>query len=215
MSNLEQNLDQSQIYWNDMAAQHHDDSARVEQSSRAQRMRYEAFVLAHDLQGKSILDVGCGTGSLWEHLQHRGIACNYFGVDLSAKMIERCHERFPDIPFEVANLLEWQPAQKFDYVVSFGIHNVRLDKMEELLLRMTQRQFELAQVAAHISILTDRFPGEFADHIFAWRAEHVLSQMLEITPYVTLRHDYLPNDFSLTLYHQLLIDTAPNLMLDY
>jgi ubiquinone/menaquinone biosynthesis C-methylase UbiE len=200
-------------HWDRMAAQSLTDCARVDASIRAQRMRFESFIVHHDLAGKSILDVGCGVGDLFGHLWKKGIKSDYCGTDLSAQMIERCRARFPEAAFEQRDILEWEPGRRFDYVVAFGIHNVKFDGVEDLLARVTRRQFELCEVAAHTSILTDRYSG-LGPQAQAWRAEKVLSLALEITPYVVLRHDYLPNDFSLTLYRQPLIDTYSGLCLD-
>jgi len=83
----------------------------------------------------------------------------------------------------------------------------------ELLRRVTRRQFELCRRAAHVDLLTDRYPG-FDPHIQSWRVEEVLTLALSITPYVALRHDYLPNAFSVTLYREPLIDSCPGLLLD-
>lgn len=71
----------------------------------------------------------------------------------------------------------------------------------------------MCRVAAHVSLLTDRYTG-FASHIQPWRVEEILTLALDITPFVALRHDYLPNDFSVTLYRQPLIDTRTDLLLE-
>jgi SAM-dependent methyltransferase len=200
-------------YWNDRAAHAQTDCERVEWSRRGQLMRFEAFLKFHDVRGKSILDVGCGTGDFLEHLQRCGIESEYFGFDLSPAMISRCRERFPQGKFESGDFLKWQPGRRFDYVISIGIHNIRVPQGDVLLRETTRRQFELCSQAAHVSILTDRYQG-LAPHIQAWRAEEVLTLSLEITPYVALRHDYLPNDFSVTLYREPLIDTRKDLLLE-
>jgi SAM-dependent methyltransferase len=176
-------------------------------------MRFEVFVLNHDLRGKSVLDVGCGVADFWYHLQARGIVCEFVGVDISMEMIRRCRLRFPALRFECVNIVEWDPARSFDYSVAFGIHNIKVEDGRELLERATRRQFELSRVAAHICLLTDRCQG-FAKHIQPWRAEAILELALDITPYVLLRHDYLPNDFSVTLYREPLIDTRRDLILE-
>ena len=206
-------LQQAQTYWDKRAAEAATDCEKVEQSQRTQRMRFEAFVLYHDLSGKSLLDVGCGAGDLWAHLQARGISCDYTGIDISPEMVKRCQERFPGVRFESRNILEWTPDQPFDYTIAVGIHNIKIDGGRELLEAVTRRQFELCRIATHISLLTDRYTG-FAPHIQPWHAEEILTLALDITPYVVLRHDYLPNDFSVTLYRQPLIDTRPDLMLE-
>lgn len=171
-------------------------------------MRFAAFAsleFGESLEGATILDVGCGVGDFWAYLKTLGVRCEYVGVDVSSAMVERARAKFPDATFEVRDLLAWEPERRFDYVIAIGIHNVRIAGAESLLERVTQRQFELCSRAAHVSLLTDRYEG-FGPQALSWRAEEVLSMALRITPYVTLRHDYLPNDFSVTLYREPLID---------
>jgi len=206
-------LERAKTYWDKRATESATDCERVEQSKRTQRMRFEVFVLNHDLNGKSLLDVGCGAGDLYDHLQARGIHCNYTGIDISEEMVRRCRQRFPGVRFEQRNILDWTPGQQWDYTIAVGIHNIRIEGGRELLENVTRRQFELCTVASHISLLTDRYTG-FAPHIQPWRAEGILTLALDITPYVVLRHDYLPNDFSVTLYRQPLIDTRTDLLLE-
>jgi len=201
-------------YWAKRARSGTNDCARVEWSRRTQLMRFEAFLLDNDVTGKSVLDVGCGVGHFGERLQGRGIECEYLGIDISPEMISRCRERLQTLSFEcVSDIITWKPARDFDYSVAFGIHNVKVDGVDEILAQMMRRQYEISRVATHISLLTDRYCG-FADHIKSWRAEEILSMALGITPYVVLRHDYLPNDFSVTLYHEALIDRQKNLVLE-
>jgi SAM-dependent methyltransferase len=211
---LQRELSKVTEYWDKRAEAMNADCAKVDASLRAQRMRFEAFVLNHDLNGKSILDLGCGVGDFSEHLRLRGIACDYLGVDISQKMIERCREKFPDRKFECLDILTQDLPGQFDFSVAFGIHNnVRLENGPAMMEKITRRQFEFSRVAAHVSILTSRYPG-FAPHMQAWRAEDVLGMALDVTPYVVLRHDYLPNDFSVTLYREPMIDTRKDLLLD-
>jgi SAM-dependent methyltransferase len=201
-------------FWNEHARAAADDAERVDSSRRAQRMRFETFLLDHDVRGKSVLDVGCGLGDLLHHVRRRGLDCDYVGVDLSSEMIARCRARFPGVRFESVDILQTDLGRRFDYVVSFGIHsNVRLEDGAALLAAVTRRQFELCDVAAYVSLLTDRYAKGFAPDRQAWRAEDVLTMSLAITPYVALRHHYLPNDFSVALYRELLIDARKDLLL--
>jgi hypothetical protein len=54
---LNNGLQETQRYWDKRAAESATDCERVEQS---QRMRFEAFVLYHDLNGKSLARATCG-----------------------------------------------------------------------------------------------------------------------------------------------------------
>ena len=128
-------------------------------------------------------------------------------------MIRRARERFPEARFRVGDSLAGLQGAPFDYTVSIGIHNVKVPGAWDLLASSMHQQFAACRVAAHLSLLTDRY-DRFADHIQAWKVEDVLGLALSITPYVALRNDYLPNDFSVTLYRSPLIDTDSSLMLD-
>jgi len=194
-------------YWDTRASTFTSDCERVEWGSeRTQALRFDAFLDHNDLEGKSVLDVGCGVGGFYAHLLSRGIHCSYFGFDLSVEMVRHCCSRFPDTSFQSGDFLTWKADRTFDYTVAFGIHNVQLGNGWELLESVTRRQYELCTGATHVSLLTDRYKN-FGENAQPWAPERVLSMALSITPYVKLRHDYLPNDFSVTLYRQPLIDT--------
>ena len=211
MKDLERQLLTVRAHWDRKAHNDSIDAVKVDATPRAQAMRFEAFLYQHNVCGRSILDVGCGVGDFWNHLVRRNLDVRYLGVDLSERMIECARKKFPGASFACMNILETDPGA-FDYTVSFGIHHLRLDGAEALLKAVTRRQFELCRRAAHVSLLTNRFSG-FGPDALCWKPEEILALCLEITPYVVLRHDYLPNDFSVALYRQPLIDTAPDLLL--
>jgi SAM-dependent methyltransferase len=199
-------------YWNRKAEEGEQDSVKIDASPRTQAMRFEAFALDHDLTRATVLDVGCGVGDFWGHMQLRGGAAKYLGIDLSPAMIERARAKYPQASFASLDILE-EKLEPYDYTVAFGIHNnIRMQNGWELLRRVTTRQFELCRRAAHVSLLTDRYQG-FEASRQAWRAEEVLTFALTLTPFVVLKHNYLPNDFSVTLYREPLIDTCPDLLL--
>ncbi|MBY0493504.1 MAG: class I SAM-dependent methyltransferase [Cyanobacteria bacterium] len=195
-------------YWDARAREKSDDCERIESGRKGQRLRFESFLRSHDLRGRSVLDIGCGVGDFLERLTAHGADSGYQGIDLSPEMIQRARERFPNGAFEVGEAATI--GRRYDYTVAFAIHNVKVEGGRQILERSLRDQFAIADVAAHISLLTDRYAG-FAPHIQAWRAEELLTLALSITPYVALRHDYLPNDFSVTLYRRPLIDADPAL----
>jgi SAM-dependent methyltransferase len=211
---LQKGLDQTRAYWEARAKAPGNDLDKQEWShKRTQRMRFEAFLLQHDLNGKSVLDVGCGLGDFYAHLQQRRIDARYVGYDLAEGMIEHCRERYPDQHFESGDFFETLSG-RFDYTVAFGIHNVRVDSGRQILEMVTRRQYQLARIAAYVSLLTDRYI-HFAPHLQAWHPEELLSLALQITPYVSLQHNYLHNDFSITLYHEPISKAGPDMLLKY
>jgi SAM-dependent methyltransferase len=73
--------------------------------------------IARHLVGKRVLDVGCGYGSLVEHLRLAGYDAQ--GIDLDPVSVETAHRLFPQaaVNLEDAETLERYPAGSFDSIV--------------------------------------------------------------------------------------------------
>ncbi|MDS0282141.1 class I SAM-dependent methyltransferase [Haloarcula onubensis] len=66
--------------------------------------------------GESVLDVGCGTGTLSAVIADSG--AEVVGVDAAESMVTRARERYPDLEFAVADAREYDPDGTFDAVFS-------------------------------------------------------------------------------------------------
>jgi SAM-dependent methyltransferase len=62
-----------------------------------------------------ILDAACGTGKYWPILETSGR--EFVGVDQSAKMLERAHQKFPDVPTQKIGLQELHFKSAFDLIM--------------------------------------------------------------------------------------------------
>src|SRR6476619_379437 len=63
-----------------------------------------------------VLDLGCGSGELTAEIAARGARVT--GVDSSAEMVARAHERFPDLDVRLADGEHLQVDGPFDAVFS-------------------------------------------------------------------------------------------------
>lgn len=72
----------------------------------------------NDISIDSSLDLGCGTGILCQILHDHGIKAA--GMDLSEGMIAVAKENHPDIRFDVADMVRYQPDSRFDLVTCTG-----------------------------------------------------------------------------------------------
>lgn len=68
---------------------------------------------------QSILDLGCGTGTLTDQLAAR--AGSVVGIDASPEMIGRAKRRFPHLAFMVGDALDLPFAHRFDIVFSNAV----------------------------------------------------------------------------------------------
>jgi ubiquinone/menaquinone biosynthesis C-methylase UbiE len=89
--------------------------------------RYE-YTLQHSkpIQGRRILDVGCGTGRYALEFARRG-AGQVVGIDIAENMIRVCQQRAEvehlsdHCQFLVSDLLQYQPDNSFDVCIGIGL----------------------------------------------------------------------------------------------
>ncbi|MCQ2529930.1 MAG: class I SAM-dependent methyltransferase [Lachnospiraceae bacterium] len=70
-------------------------------------------------EGKSILDVACGTGVMMEFYKERGYQ-DVTGIDISDKMIEKAKEKFPEVTFICGDVEQVNFERKFDHIVVYN-----------------------------------------------------------------------------------------------
>lgn len=184
--------------------QHGDSPRSLDWISReSQEVRFSVLSEIASLEDTRILDVGCGTGDFYGWLRDRGVEVEFVGVDITPEMVEFARSRYPGADFYVRNLLEESIGElrPFDYVFSSGIFTYRSHKPFQFLKAMVQRMFDIAEQGLAFNALSTR--GEQSQHreFYADPVE-TLSFCHELTPWLTLRHDYFTRDFTLHLYHE-------------
>ena len=78
-------------------------------------------------QGKTVLDIGFGTGILSKRLYDEGV--EIFGVDFSAEMVNTAKEKMPNARLYQFDFTKWLPkereGQRFDFIVTtYAIHHL-------------------------------------------------------------------------------------------
>lgn len=118
-------LDQASNYYTSKLLQYGEISLGVDWNSRrAQTIRFDQItkIIAQDpAQHFSICDYGCGIGDYNNYLRERFCSYDYYGVDISEKMIEAAKRNHPNAQFSTSIAVETE----FDYLVSSGIFNVK------------------------------------------------------------------------------------------
>ncbi len=89
----------------------------------------------------TVLDVGCGQGSLLDELRDRFPHIQPSGMDLSGKAIELARTRVPQGKFQVADLVFEPPEGKFDLVICSEVLEHLPDDLRAIrnLAKMTGR----------------------------------------------------------------------------
>lgn len=182
------------------------DSAEAAQysSKESQNRRLAILTQVGDLNNKSILDFGCGTASLADYLDSKGIKPKkYTGVDIVTDFFEHAKRKHPTSSFlhpdELGN-------EKFDYVFVSGVFNNRRNKnrkfYQETIKSLFQRSVEgiaFNMMSTYVDYKDENLFYEKPERAFTYLKKH-------ITPYVILRHDYLvkpdsiPFEFAIFAY---------------
>lgn len=163
----------------------------------AQQIRFAVLGDNVELAGRSLLDVGCGTGDLWAFLGDRDIATDYLGVDLVDKAIAEARRRHPEGRFETVDV--FQPdsfaPESFDVVFSSGAFNLDLGNNREFLPPAIARLIELSREVTAFNLLHARAASTYS-HCFYWQPEEVRKMLADFTGRVEIIDDYLMNDFT-------------------
>jgi SAM-dependent methyltransferase len=166
-------------------------------SAASQEARFEVLYREVPLAGRSLLDVGCGLGDLAGFLRRRNLTVDYTGVDLLARMIESCRQRFPDGRFLQADIFndDQFPPNSFDVVFTSGIFNLDLGNNLAFLPVAVRRLLALSRRHTVFNLLHARSPQKQAGYFF-YDPNAVLSFLAGEHCEIRIIDDYLPNDFT-------------------
>ena len=94
-----------------------------------------------ELDGKKVLDLGCGTGTMLHYLQ-REEKCIPYGVDIIRLNIHQCRKKMKDGQFfrqDIINYLD-ETEKKFDLVILYGVIGCfTVDKQRVIIDKISNR----------------------------------------------------------------------------
>ena len=166
-------------------------------SARGQQRRFEILMEALTKSPASILDVGCGVGELAAFLESRGYCGAYEGVDLLPEMIETAQRRFPQHRF-TQSIVDAPFNGVWELIVASGI--MAYCTFEQLKA-MARSMYDACTVAVAFNVLSTWGPNQDDGDVYHDPLE-TLAECRKITPWVTLRHDYMPHDFTIYMYRE-------------
>lgn len=172
-----------------------------------QEQRFAVLTSIGDLDGSSVLDVGCGFAHLYGYLKEQGINVDYTGIDLNREFIEVAGELYPDARFIVGDFEETKITGRFDWAFESGIFNLKVKQHWPFVENTLRKMFKTASRGVAADFLS---PAEYdltgemyhPDPVEMIRFCSTLSQR------VVLRCDYKPTEFCVYVYR----DTDPGVL---
>lgn len=176
-----------------------------------QSLRFEILCQIGGLNKSTILDVGCGFGDLYAYLKHRGIRAKYYGVDINSDLIKIGKTIYPKARLEVRDIEKQKFNKKFDWVFFSGISSAGCSY--PYIKRMMKEMFRICKKGIAMN-----FVGGVIDfkvkELFYSQPEKIYSITRSLSNRVTIRHDYVPYEFSLYVYKNN-IKTSNNIFKEY
>ncbi|MBL7221408.1 MAG: methyltransferase domain-containing protein [Phycisphaerae bacterium] len=169
-------------------------------SAEAQQARFAVLVDNVPLDGRTLLDVGCGLGDLWAYLKGRAISVDYCGVDLLPEMTASAAAGNPDARFVCGDIFDPDGCAmgiggNFDVVFCSGMLNLDLGNNAKFLPKALRRMLELSQEHMVVNLLHSRSKMRY-QHCAYYDPEIVMKILEPMGCQLRLIDDYLPNDFT-------------------
>lgn len=122
---------------------------------RIESDNFEDFV--KNVKGKSILDLGCGTGRYCVELAKKGAEVT--AVDMTENMmkiaIKKAKQKKAKIDFQIADIMKYNPAKKFDLIISMLVfdHIENLEKAVNVIDKASKSGTEVVISNVHPELL--------------------------------------------------------------
>lgn len=158
------------------------DSQRLLQNSMLNRLfrrsmhlrMVRTFQLCLPIVGKSVLDVGCGSGQYSIEFAKRG-ACRVVGIDFAPRMIQLARKNAEAVAesceFYATDLFEFPVDQQFDYAVAMGF----MDYVDDPKMTVTK----ILSLTRHSAVLS--FPVRHG--FLAWQRKIRYQQKCHLVLY--------------------------------
>lgn len=170
-------------------------------SLQSQQKRFSILTQGMDFTECSVLDVGCGVGCFADYLHKEGYAVRqYTGVDLSYEMVVRALKQAPERDIRHWNILE-KNIGSYDIVVASGIFTFLRGNCQAKMREIITAMYSLCRRAVFFNSLSSWGKTQQKNEFYADPLQ-VMEWCNALTPWVILRHDYHPGDFTVYMYRE-------------
>ena len=168
------------------------------------KARFGALAEIGDLEGRSVLDVGCGFGDLYGFLSGRDIHFDYTGVDVSPEFIEIARRAYPDAKFFVADFENDPVIGEYDWAFASGVFTIKISDNEMFARNMMRKMFEVCKRGMAVDFLIPICTN--GDEYWRPTPEEMLRFCRSISRRVALRCDYMSDEYCVYIYKNDIAD---------
>lgn len=155
-----------------------------------------------------VLDFGCGTGHLYQHIQdNTDFDVHYHGVDLSERFIQQARSKHPQANFTCGDVLQQpQLLQTYDYVIINGVFTSRVqmsfDQMLEFWKATVKLLFGKVEHGLAFNAMSKHVDWERDDLFHLPLDTFAGFACSDLSRHFVIRNDYGLYEFAAYVYHQ-------------
>jgi len=191
-------------YYTRALRMHGDRPEAVRWTQKGQIMHYKALLdIAPDINGRSILDYGCGKGDFYQFLKVNNINVQYTGFDINGELIRLAQQKYPECRFRVFDIERDELDEDFDFIFLCGVFNLKIQGLEETIKNTLLRLFPHCKIGLAFNALSAHNPSRDFELYYIYPEEIFTFAVKELSPFVILRHDRIPYDFTLFVYRDI------------
>jgi SAM-dependent methyltransferase len=155
-----------------------------------------------------LLDLGCGTGHLLEHVEASGRAAEfqYTGIDLSERFIEIARTKHPEADFRLLDVLDdGALTDQFDFAVINGVFTskcqMRFEEMWLFVQKILTKIYHHTTCGVAVNMMSKQVDWE-RDDLFHMPLDTLAFFVCRnLTRNFVIRNDYGLYEFTAYLYH--------------
>jgi SAM-dependent methyltransferase len=168
-----------------------------------QNLRFNILTSQFELEGKSILDIGCGFGDLTQFLEQKTTNYSYFGIDITKAFIIEANKRFANekIHFKHGDFLNENIEENFDIAIASGTFNIKFENEDNYTFveSVIKKALSFCEIGIAFDFISDKV--DFRDsQTFYYAPERVLSIAYKYSRNIIVRNDYMPFEFALFVF---------------
>lgn len=161
--------------------------------------RFKQLVGDFNLEGKTILDVGCGFGDLVPFISNYANNFTYTGVDLLDDFIHEAQKRYPEHSFRELDYFSNPLDEDYDVVFCSGALNSAKDNVkirkEKIQILFSKTKYALAfNMAGGHGVFNKNKKIYYAD------SAEILNYCTSLTSKVVFKQHYHKRDFTIIMF---------------
>jgi len=164
-------------------------------------LRYHILLSEWEYNGDTLLDFGCGFGDLYQYIVNNKLDIKYSGVDINDFLVLEGIRKHEGIKLSTCDFINNRGTETYDYIVSSGVHNLRLEDNWSFIEKTFRVFHQAATKAFALNFISDKC-DQREDHIYYCNPEKILALAYGYSNRILLSNNYMPFEFTIFVNKQ-------------